>query len=198
MADARFIAVIDIGKTNAKLALFDLEEQREVTRFTTANEVVKSGVYPHYNIEHLWAFIIDGLRTLAGKHAVDAISITTHGACAVLLDEAGKLVLPVLDYEYTGPETAASAYDALRPGFSQTGSPRLPAGLNLGAQIYWQAKAFPQEFEQLRWIVTYAQYWAYRLSGILANEVTSLGCHTDLWNYNAGDYSTLVDAMGWR
>jgi sugar (pentulose or hexulose) kinase len=198
MADARFIAVIDIGKTNAKLAVFDLEEQREVTRFTTANEVVKSGVYPHYNIEHLWAFIIDGLRELAAKHAVDAISITTHGACAVLLDEAGKLVLPVLDYEYTGPETIASAYDALRPDFAETGSPRLPVGLNLGAQIYWQVKTFPQEFEQLRWIVTYAQYWAYRLSGILANEVTSLGCHTDLWNYNARDYSTLVDALDWR
>ena len=198
MADARFIAVIDIGKTNAKLALFDLEEQREVTRFTTANEVVKSGVYPHFNIEHLWAFIIDGLRALAGKHAVDAISITTHGACAVLLDEAGKLALPVLDYEYTGPDKTASAYDALRPDFSQTGAPRLPVGLNLGAQIYWQAKTFPKEFAQLRWIVTYAQYWAYRLSGVLANEVTSLGCHTDLWNYNAKDYSILVDEMGWR
>ncbi|MEO9169006.1 MAG: FGGY-family carbohydrate kinase [Aestuariivirga sp.] len=198
MEAARFIAVIDIGKTNAKLALFDLIEQQEVTRFTTPNDVVKNGVYPHYNIEHLWAFIIDGLRAFAAKHAVDAISITTHGACAVLLDEARRLALPVLDYEYTGIGSTASAYDALRPDFAQTGAPRLPVGLNLGAQIYWQAKTFPQEFAQVRWIVTYAQYWAYRLSGILANEVTSLGCHTDLWNYHAEDYSTLVDVLGWR
>jgi sugar (pentulose or hexulose) kinase len=198
MVGARFIAVIDIGKTNAKLALFDLVEQHEVMRFSTPNDIVKSGVYPHYNIEHLWAFIVEGLRALSAKHAVDAISITTHGACAVLLDEAGKLVLPVLDYEYTGPEATALAYDALRPDFSQTGAPRLPVGLNLGAQIYWQANVFPERFSQVRWILTYAQYWAYRLSGILANEVTSLGCHTDLWNYNAQDYSTLVDALGWR
>lgn len=198
MAAARFIAVIDIGKTNAKLALFDLVAQREVERITTPNEVVKSGVYPHYDIAHLWAFIIDGLRALAAKHAVDAISITTHGACAALLDEAGKLVLPVLDYEHAGPETTASAYQILRPDFSQTGAPRLPVGLNLGAQIYWQAKTFPEAFSHLRWIVTYPQYWAYLLSGVLANEATSLGCHTDLWNYNAGDYSTLVDAMRWR
>ncbi len=44
----------------------------------------------------------------------------------------------------------------------------------------------------------YPQYWAYRLTGVLANEVTSLGCHTDLWNYRAGDFSTLVDRQGWR
>ena len=36
----------------------------------------------------------------------------------------------------------------------------------------------------------YPQYWAYRLTGVLANEVTSLGCHTDLWDYRAGDFST--------
>jgi sugar (pentulose or hexulose) kinase len=198
MEVARFIAVIDIGKTNAKLALFDLIEQLEVERFTTPNEVVTSGVYPHYNIKHLWAFIINGLLEFAEKHAVDAISITTHGACAVLLDDEGNLALPVLDYEHTGPEATASAYDTLRPDFSQTGAPRLPVGLNLGAQIYWQAKAFPKEFAKVRWIITYAQYWAYRLSGVLANEVTSLGCHTDLWNYTARDYSTLVDVMDWR
>ena len=34
----------------------------------------------------------------------------------------------------------------------------------------------------------YPQYWAYRLTGVLANEVTSLGCHTDLWNYRAGGF----------
>ncbi|MDX8451011.1 carbohydrate kinase, partial [Mesorhizobium sp. VK3C] len=31
-----------------------------------------------------------------------------------------------------------------------------------------------------------------------ANEVTSLGCHTDLWNPWTSDYSSLVDKMGWR
>ena len=38
----------------------------------------------------------------------------------------------------------------------------------------------------------------YRLTGVLANEVTSLGCHTDLWNPAPADFSTLVDTQGWR
>lgn len=34
----------------------------------------------------------------------------------------------------------------------------------------------------------YPQYWALRLTGIAANEVTSLGCHTDLWNPWTADF----------
>ena len=75
----------------------------------------------------------------------------------------------------------------------RSGTPRLPIGLNLGAQLFWQARAFPQEFAGSRRIVMYPQYWAYRLTGVLANEVTSLGCHTDLWNTAPkGSISSLV------
>ena len=198
MATARFIAVIDIGKTNAKVVVFDLVAQQEVERMSTANIVVQSGRYPHFDTDGLWNFIILSLKALAAKHTIDAISTTTHGASAALLNAKGALALPVLDYEHDGPQSLAAEYDALRPAFDETGSPRLPNGLNLGTQIYWQAKMFPQQFANVQWIVTYPQYWSYRLCGVLTNEATSLGCHTDLWDYAKRDYSSLVDHMGWR
>ena len=101
--------------------------------------------------------------------------MTTHGATAALLRADGELALPVLDYEHDGPESLTAEYDAVRPRFSETGTPRLPLGLNLGAQIYWQSQAFPEQFADANRIVTYPQYWAYRLSGVAANEVTSSG-----------------------
>ena len=72
--------------------------------------------------------------------------MTTHGATCALLDAHGDLALPVLDYEHDGPDTLAAEYDAVRPPFAETGSPRLPAGLNLGAQIFWQQRRFPDAF----------------------------------------------------
>ena len=36
------------------------------------------------------------------------------------------------------------------------------------------------------------------MSGVLASEVTSLGCHTDLWNPSAGVFSSLVDKLNIR
>jgi len=55
-----------------------------------------------------------------------------------LIAQNGTLAAPILDYEHTGPDDMADAYDALRPPFSETGSPRLSMGLNLGAQLHWQ------------------------------------------------------------
>jgi sugar (pentulose or hexulose) kinase len=198
MAAPRHVAVIDIGKTNAKLALVDAESLREIAVLKTPNRVLNGAPYPHHDVDRLWTFILDGLAEFARGHAIDAISITTHGATAALLDADGELALPILDYEHDGPAPLAGEYAALRPPFIETGTPRLPLGLNLGAQIHWQAKAFSDRFKTVRSLLPYPQYWAYRLSGVQASEVTSLGCHTDLWSPARRDFSALVDAMGWR
>ncbi|AZO71803.1 MULTISPECIES: FGGY-family carbohydrate kinase [unclassified Mesorhizobium] len=192
------VAVIDIGKTNAKVALVDLAAMQEVALRRTANAVATDGPYPHHDIEWLWTFILDSLAELNRERAIDAVSITTHGATAVLVDAEGGLALPVLDYEFSGPDDFAEDYDLIRPPFVETGTPRLPAGLNIGAQLFWQQRRFPEEFARATAIGMYPQYWALRLTGVAANEVTSLGCHTDLWNPWKSDYSTLVDKMGWR
>ena len=192
------IAVIDIGKTNAKVALVDLDRFEETAVRKIANTVVQDGLYPHFDVERLWRFIAGSLADLNAERAIDAISVTTHGATAVLLDRNGDLALPLLDYEFSGPDTLASDYDRVRPPFAETGAARLPMGLNIGAQIYWQEQTFPEQFAQVAAILTYAQYWSYRLSGVLSTELTSLGCHTDLWNPRAADFSTMVDARSWR
>ena len=197
-AAIRHVAVIDIGKTNAKVALVDLERLAEIDTRRTPNAVLSDGPYPHFDVDRLWNFILDSLGALNRAHKLDAISVTTHGVAAALLDGGGNLALPVLDYEHNGPEQMAADYDAARPPFAETGTPRLPVGLNLGAQLFWQARAFPEAFARVARIAMYPQFWTYRLSGVLANEVTSLGCHTDLWNFRAGDFSTLVDKEGWR
>lgn len=194
----RHVAVIDIGKTNAKVALVDLATLRETALRRTANAPLADGPYPHHDVEALWAFILDSLGAIHREQRIDAISITTHGATAVLVDADGGLALPVLDYEFSGPDDLAKDYDAVRPPFAETGTPRLPAGLNIGAQLFWQQRRLPAEFSKTAAILMYPQYWAQRLTGVTANEVTSLGCHTDLWSPWKSDFSSLVDTMGWR
>ncbi|WP_208755704.1 FGGY-family carbohydrate kinase [Sinorhizobium fredii] len=191
------VTVIDIGKTNAKVALVDLERFEEIAVRKTPNIVVEEGLYPHFDVAHLWRFLLQSLSGLHREHPVEAISVTTHGATAVLLDNAGELAMPVLDYEYTGPDALAEEYGQARPPFSETGSARLPMGLNVGAQLFWQQRMFPRHFAEVATILTYAQYWSYRLTGVAANEVTSLGCHTDLWNPKSATFSTMVEARGW-
>ncbi len=193
----RRIAVLDIGKTNAKVLVVDLATGAEEVLARTPNAVVRGGPYPHHDLDGLWGFALEGLR-LAALRGVDAVSITTHGAACVLVDDAGGLALPLLDYEHDGPDSLAAEYDGLRPEFAETGSPRLPGGLNVGAQVFWLARTFPAEFARVRHVLMLAQYWAFRLSGVAASEATSLGCHTDLWNPWQGRFSSLVGRMGWE
>ncbi|MFK0161538.1 FGGY-family carbohydrate kinase [Rhizobium sp. NPDC090279] len=197
-ATYRHIAVIDIGKTNAKVVVLDAGTGSEIAVVKTSNSVLKTEPYPHYDIERLWHFIIEALKGFAIAPGFDAISITTHGASAVLLDAGGDLALPVLDYEHIYPQTVQEAYGQSRPAFAETFSPQLSGGLNVGAQIHYQQSTLPAAFARVATILTYPQYWAFRLTGIAANEVTSLGCHTDLWNPTAQGYSSLVDTLGIR
>jgi sugar (pentulose or hexulose) kinase len=197
MSKPRHIAVIDIGKTNAKVVVVDAASGVELAACSTPNRVVTSGPYPHYDVDTLWEFFLASLTKVAATPGFDAISVTAHGASAALLGDDG-LAMPVIDYEHTYPDALRRSYAELRPGFAETASPYLADGLNVGAQIHYQKTQFPDLFRDVRTILTYAQYWVLRLTGIAVNEVTSLGCHTDLWNPRKSDYSSLVDTLDLR
>lgn len=190
------IAVVDIGKTRTKLVLLRADSGEERAVRTMDNKVLPGPPYPHADVDNIWNFLMTGLREWGVRYSISGISITTHGATAALMD-GEELALPVLDYEFDGPDNTAGEYAAARPGFAETLSPRLPAGLNLGAQIFWLARTYPEVFARTTAILAYPQYWAFRLTGELASEVTSLGTHTDLWAPAAADFSSLVTNQNW-
>lgn len=187
------LLVLDIGKTNVKLTLIDAAG-RVLAERRRPNTVLTDGPYPHHDTEGIWEWMVAHCRALAGLAHISAIVPVTHGATAALVDDAG-LVLPVLDYEAALHDVD---YDMLRPPYEETFSPRLPDGLNLGRQLAWLARHHADAFARARHILMYPQYWAWRLCGAAASEATSLGCHTDLWNPVAQQYSGLVRRMGWQ
>ena len=198
MTQPRHIAVIDIGKTNAKLALVDLSTLTEIAVVTRPNIVQPAPPYPHYDVDGHWAFLLDALAQFHRDHRVDAISVTTHGACAALLDSTGALAAPILDYEHTYNAEVVADYDAIKPDFAQTGSPKLAGGLNIGAQLHWLFASDPTLKDRTAQIVTYPQYWGHRLTGVTATDVTSIGCHTDLWNPYEVTFSDLTAKLDIR
>ncbi len=189
-------AVLDIGKTNVKLSLVD-RQGRVVHETRTPNTVLERAPYPQHDVERIWQWFLGALTEAAQGWQVRAIVPVTHGATAVLLGDDG-LAMPVLDYESELPYREARDYEVARPQFPESLSPSLPNGLNLGRQLYWQQQRWPAEFARASMLLMYAQYWAWRLCGVAASEVTSLGCHTDLWSPKRQDFSSLVEKMGWR
>ena len=190
-------AVLDIGKTNLKLLVVDNSGkiELEASRKNTTN---RQGTYPHADIEGIWKWFLETLQRFNGVSSIKSLIVTTHGATAALIDSKNsRLAMPVLDYEFEGISTIDDTYEALRPKFSETLSPSLPHGLNLGRQLFWLAQTYPQHFAKGDALLPYPQYWAWRLTGITSTEVTSLGCHTDLWNPIKNCYSSLIQDQGW-
>lgn len=191
------VIVIDLGKTNSKVALVDTDTAKEIKVLTQPAAVNTQTLYPSLDHKAIEIFILEALKALSSEYGIDAITVTTHGATVALIDAEGELALPVLDYEYQGVDELRGAYSKYRPSFSDTGSPALPAGLNIGAQLYWLQANFPDQFSSVSTILTWPQYWVFKLTGQQYNDVSSLGAHSDLYEPHQQAYSTLVSDMGW-
>lgn len=185
--------VIDLGKTLSKVSLWD-----------ATGQMIDRQVRPNASID------VDGVRRLdAGgtaqwlletlgryaDHPVRTIVPVGHGAAVCALTD-GHLAFAPLDYEQPIPENVMSDYRHERDAFALTGSPALPAGLNIGAQLFWMERLYPDAMAHAT-LVPWAQYWAFFLTGNAVSEVTSLGCHSDLWCPQAGDFSPLAKRLGW-
>ncbi len=190
----RATIVLDVGKTLAKLSLWS-PEGTLVERRVRPNERVRPGSYAVLDTAGIEAWAAEVLRYFAKLADVGAIVPVGHGAGAAIIRD-DRLACPPLDYEEAMPANLCAAYDAERDAFAETGSPRLPEGLNLGAQIF-RLELLDPALGQGTQILPWPQYWSWLLSGVAASEVTSLGCHTDLWNPIAGIPSQLAERRGW-
>lgn len=188
------VAVVDVGKTNVKLVV--VEGGRTLHRAVRPNASLPGPPYPHADTEGVWQWLLEALAATPGREAIGAIVPVTHG-CAAMLLAGDAPALPVLDYDHDGPDTIAEEWRAAADPFAASMTPDLPFGFQLGRQIFWQARAFPEAFARVTAILPYPQYWAWRLSGVTSTEVTSLACHAGLWRPAEGRYADVVTREGW-
>jgi len=190
----RATIILDVGKTLAKLSLWS-SEGALIERRVRPNERVNAGSYAALDAAGIEAWVSEALRYFAKLADVGAIVPVGHGAGAAIIRD-GRLACPPLDYEEAMPPPLRAAYDVERDAFAQTGSPLLPDGLNLGAQLF-RLEHLDPALAHGTLILPWAQYWSWLLSGVAASEVTSLGCHTDLWNPLTASPSKLAERRGW-
>ncbi|KAA9131038.1 carbohydrate kinase [Marinihelvus fidelis] len=145
--------------------------------------------------EGIETWLVQAIRTLPSPRDIGRIIVVAHGAAAALVRD-GRLFAEPMDYEQGLDDVPMSSYDTARDAFIDTGSPALPQGLNLGRQLHalehWLGP-LPDDVDILPW----PQYWAWLFSGVASAELTSLGCHTDLWNPRERTFSALAGRRGW-
>lgn len=167
---------------------------RLLDRQQRANAVCSEGGIARLDAAGIAAWLRTALAKYAGEGVQYCVPVGHGAGLAVLLDSG--LAFAPLDYEAAPPAELAATYAGLRAPFAETGSPALPLGLNLGTQLAWLDALYPDVMPRAT-LVPWAQYWAWWLTGCAASEVTTLGCHSDLWAPAAADWSSLARAQGW-
>ncbi len=195
------IAIFDVGKTNKKLFLFDENYKIVFERSARFTETIDEDGDPCENLESLRLSVFDSLREVFKNPAfeIKSINFATYGASFVYIDENGNPLAPLYNYLKPYPEELTAQFYNTYGGKAEfsnlTASPVL-GSLNSGMQLYRIKYENPELFKRIKYALHLPQYLSYLISGELYSDLTSIGCHTNLWDFTKNDYHEWVKKEG--
>ncbi|MBW2962548.1 FGGY-family carbohydrate kinase [Mesonia aestuariivivens] len=201
MNKKKVTAVFDIGKTNKKFFLFNKDYQEVFRDYTRLPLTVDEDGYPTEDITLLRQWIKDTFHSIleSEEYEVKSINFSTYGASLVHLDHHGNVLTPL--YNYTKPiekeitDEFYAKYGGELKIAVETASPQ-SGMLNSGLQLFWLKKKYPEIFNKIKYTLHLPQYLSFLFTGIPVSEYTSIGCHTNLWNFDKEDYHDWVYTEG--
>jgi sugar (pentulose or hexulose) kinase len=195
--------IFDIGKTTKKVLLFDnnfntLEEQTK-----SFPEIQDDDGFPAENLEALSVWCTQVIQHFLNhpEFQVTHINFSAYGASLVYLSKDGNVIQPFYNYLKPFPQDCKNeflrSYNADNDLSTTTASPFLGL-LNSGLQLYWLKKKKRDLFSSIATSLHLPQYFTYLLTRKKFSDLTSIGCHTMLWNFEKQDYHEWVDKEGVR
>jgi len=189
----KVIAVIDIGKTNKKIFLFDETFKVVSQNATQFPEIKDDDGFCCDDIEAIEAWIQSEIKKIQeqGLYQIKAINFSTHGASLIYLNKAGKRIAPL--YNYLKPLDVKDYNDLYESHggvaeFSRkTASPSYGM-LNTGIQMLWVKRNKPELWKEVADILHYPQYLSYLFTKKITADFTSVGAHTATWDFDSMQY----------
>lgn len=193
------IAVFDLGKTNKKLLIFD-QNLDLLDQASTQIDEIENEDYKAEDAGQIFRWYQESLAGLSNKYNIRVISISSHGAAFVTLNEHGDLSLPPICYTTEPGENFHARFfrefgppNALQ---KSTATAELKALINIAQGIYFVREKYPSVYSRTKHLLNYPQYYGYLMTGSLGIEKTYLGSHTYLWDFEKSDWSSVAKGLG--
>ncbi|HEX6849060.1 MAG TPA: FGGY family carbohydrate kinase [Chitinophagaceae bacterium] len=201
MEKIRTIAIYDVGKTNKKLILFDEQYNIVHEKSIQFPEIKDEDGFVCEDVTALTAWVKNSFAQIQTdpRFEVRAVNFSGYGASFVYLDENKKVIAPL--YNYLKPYSPAlqkkfyQSYGGESQFSKITASPVL-GNLNSGMQLYRLKYEKPELFRQIKYALHLPQYLSYVITSQLYADITSVGCHTNLWNFQQNKYHQWVEKEG--
>lgn len=191
------IAIFDIGKTNKKFFLIDKEYNIVLVRSVSFEEIKDEDGDACDDVHLLTQWVIETLTEVLQLKEFDikAINFSAYGASLVYIDEDSKVIAPLYNYLKKYPEKLKvdlyDKYGGQEKISCETSSPIL-GNLNSGMQLYRILKEKPELFNQIKYALHLPQFISYLITQQAFSDITSIGCHTQLWDYQKNNYHRWV------
>lgn len=195
------IAIFDIGKTNKKLLLFDEQYHLVEESQIQFAEIEDEDGYPCENLEALSNWILKSTNEILidTRFVIKAFHFSAYGASLVYLDNSGKMISPLYNYLKPYPAELSKKfyldYGGEEKIAKETASPIL-GNLNSGMQLYRIKHQLQHKYQNIETALHLPQYFSYLLSGNKFSDFTSIGCHTQLWDFYKDEYHDWVNEEG--
>jgi sugar (pentulose or hexulose) kinase len=191
------IAIFDVGKTNKKICLFNEQYELVYESAVQFSEITDENGEPCEDVERLISWIRETLSILqhSDKFHVRAVNFSAYGASLVYIDESGRVLTPLYNYLKKYPASLTqqlySRYGGEEKFCLETASPAL-GSLNSGLQLYRVSKERPEVFRKIKYALHLPQFLSFLVVGQAYSDITSIGCHTALWDFSKDDYHEWV------
>ncbi len=191
------VAVLDVGKTNKKVSLYDRQFNVLAEERTTIEPNDLNGLEVE-NTEALLSWFRTAMKKLAAQAEIRAVAITTHGATLALLDDAGKLAHPVISYAAAkGAEIQEEFYATFGDRATLHKATCTPdvGFANMGKILYYVKTRLPETWATCKHALFYTSYLGYELTGVMGMEPTYVGNHCYLWNFAEKTWSGVGEQL---
>jgi len=191
------IVIFDVGKTNKKVLLFD--EQYKLLQEESINlqETTDEDGFPCEDLMALTTWIETKFSDCLSRKDIEvkAVNFSAYGASFVHLNDELKSRTPLYNYLKPYPENLRKQFYDTYGGEDlvarETASPVL-GSLNSGLQLYRLKYEKPNIFSQVKCSLHLPQYLSFVVSRRLATDISSVGCHTNLWDFQKDAYHDWV------
>ncbi len=193
--------IFDIGKTNKKVLAFD-EQFRVVYDYTIRlGEILDEDGFACESLQTLENFMFDSLHAVSCIKGLDikVVNFSAYGSSLVYIGKDGKPLTSLYNYLKPYPAELINQFFEIHGPESllnKTSAAKIEGSLNAGLQIYRLKYAKRELYEATKYVLHLPQYLSYLFSERVYSEVTSIGCHTGLWDFGRKTYQYWVAEEG--
>lgn len=195
------VAILDVGKTNKKLLLFDQSYQLVYEKSDRMEETVDEDGFACEDLASLTNSAVELIKSSLHleEFEVKAINFTAYGASFVYIDGDGKTLTPLYNYLKPYPQDLQhqfyEKYGGEKAFSRRTASPVL-GSLNSGMQVLRIKHEKPEIFARIAFALHLPQYLSCIFTDLPVTDITSIGCHTNLWDFTKQTYHDWVQHEG--